>query len=407
MSESRVYLDHISATPVLPEVREAMLPYFSEHFGNPSSIHQTGMAARNALKNAREQVGSFISANRPENIIFTSSGTESINIAIKGMAKHAKRRGNHIVCTATAHPAVLESIEFLKNDGITCTKVPVDAVGKVDLARVKEAMKKETFLLVSHAANYDIGTIQPLLQLGEIAANHDASFMVEANYAGGWLPLEVEVYGIDLLTLSPHRFYGPKGVGVLYRNPRSRLAPLFHGGSQEDGFRAGTENIPAIVGAGVAAEYAGKYMGSRVEHVAKMQSRLWDKLKATVPLLKINGPEPGPQRLVTNLNFSAEFTEGEGLMLMCDTKGFSIGSGTACVFRNLKVSAVLEAMGVSPDLAKAAVLVSPGKDTTEDEVDRFAAVFPSLVEKLRKMSPNWDLYQAGRYKSLVSGKMVK
>src|SRR5690606_35745785 len=148
-------------------------------------------------------------------------------------------------------------------------------------------------------------------------------FMVEANYGGGWLPLEVEVYGIDLLTLSPHRFYGPKGVGILYRNPRSRLAPLFHGGSQEDGFRAGTENIPAIVGAGVAAEFAKKDMGTRVEHVAKMQSRLWDKLKESVPLLKINGPEPGPQRLVTNLNISAEFTEGEGLMLMADTKGFA------------------------------------------------------------------------------------
>lgn len=406
MSESRVYLDHISATPVLPEVREAMMPYFSEQFGNPSSIHKHGIAARDALGKAREQVASFISANRPENIIFTSSGTESINLAVTGMATHAKRNGNHIVCTATAHPAVIETIEFLKNDGITCTKVPVDAAGKVDPARVKEAMTKETFLLITHAANYDIGTIQPLLQLGEIAANHDASFMVEANYGGGWLPLEVEVYGIDLLTLSPHRFYGPKGVGVLYRNPRSRLAPLLHGGSQEDGFRPGTENLPGIVGAGVAAEIAKAEMGNWVEHVGKLQSRLWDKLKKTVPLIKLNGAEPGPQRLVTNLNVSAEFTEGEGLMLMADTKGFSIGSGTACVFRNLKLSPVLDAMGVTPELAKAAVMISPGKDTTVEEVDRFAALFPELVDKLRKMSPNWDLYQASRYKSQVSEKMV-
>lgn len=406
MSDTRVYLDHNSATPVLPEVREAMLPFFSERFGNPSSLHRHGIAARDALGTAREQVASLISADRPENIIFTSSGTESINMAIAGMATHAKRSGNHIVCTATAHPAVIETIEFLKNDGIKCTKVPVDHAGKVDPARVKKAMTEETFLLVTHAANYDIGTIQPLLQLGEIAANHDASFMVEANYGGGWLPLEVEVYGIDLLTLSPHRFYGPKGVGVLYRNPRSRLAPIFHGGSQENGFRAGTENLPAIVGAGVAAEIAKTEMGNWVEHVGKLQSRLWNTIKETVPLIKLNGAEPGPQRLVTNLNVSAEFTEGEGLMLMSDAKGFSIGAGTACVVRNQKHSPVLEAMGVSPELAKAAVIISPGKDTTEEEIDRFAEVFPELVAKLRKMSPNWDLYQAGRYKSEVSGKMA-
>ncbi|HAV60955.1 MAG TPA: cysteine desulfurase NifS, partial [Verrucomicrobiales bacterium] len=258
MAGDAIYLDHLATTPLLPEAREAMLPFLGERFGQPGSIHQQGLAARDALARAREQFSVLVNAESPESILFTSSGTEAVNHAIKGLAWHSRRRGSHIVCSAIEHPAVLASIEFLKRDGITCTRVPVDGEGFIDPGAVRRAITDETFLIATHAANYDAGTIQPVRELGAVAADAGVTFLVEANYTGGWLPLNVQELGIDLLTLSPHRFYGPKGVGVLYRNRRVRLAPLIHGGTQEAGLRAGIENVAAIVGAGVAAEQAGR-----------------------------------------------------------------------------------------------------------------------------------------------------
>lgn len=390
MAGPRIYLDHLATTPLLPAAREAMRPFLDEQFGSLGSIHQWGLTARDAVDKARAQCGALIHAESVENLIFTSSGTEAVNLAIKGLAWHPRRKGSHIVCSAIEHPAVLGAIEFLKRDGINCTRVPVERDGKLDPEKVRAAMTTETFLIATHAANYDIGTIQPLAELGRVANEAGVTFLVEANYAGGWLPLDVQALGIDLLTLAPHRFYGPNGVGVLYRNRRTRLAPLIHGGVQEGGLRAGAENVPAIVGAGVAAEAATREIKGRSSHVAGMQRRLWSGVQQAIPSIQLNGPGPGADRLVTNLNLSPAGTEGEGLMLMCDAQGIAIGSGTACTLKSLNSSPVLEAIGISAELAKAAVLISPGNDTTTAEVDRFVAVFAKAVQRLREMSPGWE-----------------
>lgn len=396
MAGPRLYLDHLATTPLLAEAREAMLPFLGEQFGSAGSIHQLGLAARDALNKSREQFAAMINAESPENIVFTSSGTEAINLAIKGLAWHPRRKRSHMVCSAIEHPAVLGSIEFLKRDGIAGTQVTVDSTGKIDLGRVRKAVTGDTFLVATHAANYDIGTVQPLKELGAIAADAGAAFLVEANYAGGWLPLDVQALGIDLLALAPHRFYGPKGVGILYRNRRTRLSPLLHGGIQEGGLRAGAENVAAIVGAGVAAEVATRERTIRIQHVSAMQERLWTTIEKQIPHVQLNGPAIRPERLVTNLNVSAACTEGEGLMLMCDAQGIAIGSGTACTLKALKASPVLDAIGVATDVAQAAVLISPGKDTTANEVDRFVAVFAQMVQRLRDMSPGWDEFQKSR-----------
>ena len=390
MAGLRIYLDHLATTPLLPAARAAMAPFLAEQFGSAGSIHQPGLAARDAIQQARERCAAFLNAESADNILFTASGTEALNLAIKGLAWHPRRKGSHIVCSAIEHPAVLGAIEFLKRDGITCTRVPVDGAGHIDPVRVRKSMTAETFLLVTHAANYDVGAIQPLKELGIVAAEAGATFLVEANYAGGWLPLDVQALGIDLLTLAPHRFYGPKGVGVLYRNRRTRLAPLIHGGSQEFGLRAGAENVAAIVGAAAAAEAATCELAVRVKHVSALQWRIWSGIQQAVQHVHLNGPETGPARLVTHLNLSAACTEGEGLMLMCDAQGIAIGSGTACLLKSLKSSPVLEAIGISADIAKAAVLISPGKDTTAAEADQFVELFARMVQRLRDMSPGWD-----------------
>jgi len=390
MAGPRIYLDHLATTPLLPTARAAMQPFLTAQFGSAGSIHQWGLAARAAVDCARAQVAALVNAESPDNILFTSSGTESVNHAIKGLAWQPRRRGSHIVCSAIEHPSVLGAIEFLKRDGITCTQVPVDGEGKIAPERVRQAITEETFLLAIHAANYDLGTVQPVAELAAMAHTAGATFLVEANYAGGWLPLDVQALGIDLLTLAPHRFYGPKGVGVLYRNRRARLAPLIHGGSQESGLRAGAENVAGIVGAGVAAEVAAREMEARCRPTGEMQQRLWSALARTIPRVSLHGPAPGAGRLVTHLNIAPAGTEGEGLMLMCDAQGIAIGSGTACLLKSLKSSPALAAIGVTPELARAAVLISPGQDTTSAEVDHFVEVFAKQVHRLREMSPGWE-----------------
>lgn len=385
-----VYLDHLATTPLLPAAREAMMPFLAGRFGQAGSIHQRGLEAREAVARAREQVAAFVNAASPEDILFTASGTEALNLAIKGLAWHPRRRGAHIVCSAIEHPAVLGAIEFLRREGITCTRVPVDGEGRIDPDNVRAALTDETFLVAVHAANYDVGTIQPVAAIGELAAARGIPLLVEANYAGGWMPLDVQALGADLLTLAPHRFYGPKGVGVLFRNRRARLAPLVHGGTQEGGLRAGIENVPGIVGAGVAAEVAAQELPARIIHTRTLCERLWALLTFGVPRIELNGPPSGTSRLPHHLNVSAAGTEGEGLMLMCDAQGTAIASGTACLLRNLKASPVLAAMGRPVAAAQAAVLISPGKDTTTAEMERFAELFTRMVERLRAMSPDWQ-----------------
>lgn len=398
----RVYLDHQAATPVRPEVFAAMRPFFSEAFGSASSLHEHGLRARDALARAREQVAAFIGAESPEDILFTSDGTESANLAIKGAAYANQRRGTHLVVSAIEHPAVLRSVEFLETQGFTCTRVKPDTEGFIDPDAVRAALTVKTILIAVHHVNHDIGTIEPIDEIGAVAAERGIAFYVDAEASAGWLPIDVKAMGAGLLSFSAHKFGGPKGAGVLYRNRRARLAPILHGGMQEAGYRAGTENVPAIVGTGLACEIAGRELPQCVEHTARLQQRLWDGLRERVPFIRLNGPAPGPKRLSTQLNLSVEFVEGEGLMLMLDTQGIAVASGTSCVSKALKVSPVLTAIGVEHSLALGSVLLSLGRETTDEDIATVLDVFPRIVERLRGLSPMWDEFQRGAVDSAIS-----
>jgi len=397
-----VYLDHQAATPLLPEVFEAMRPFFSEAFGNPSSLHQHGLRVRDAMSTAREQIAAFINAESVEDIIFTSDGTESANLAVKGVPFANRRRGNHIVVSAIEHPSVLGSAEFLEKQGFACTRVKVDAKGFVNPDDVRAALTEQTILIAVQHVNHDIGTIEPIREIAGIASERGIAFHVDAESSAGWMPIDVRALGAGLLSFSPHKFYGPKGVGVLYRQRRARLNGILHGGSQEGGRRAGVENVAAIIGAGVAAGIAVRELPTRVAHTARLQRRIWDGLKAAVPYVKLNGPAPGPGRISTNLNLSVEFVEGEGLMLMLDTQGIAVASGTTCASKALKVSPVLTAIGLEHALAQGSVILSLGQENTDAEIDYVLEVFPKLVNKLRAMSPLWDEFQRGMIDSVIA-----
>jgi len=398
----QVNLDHQAATPVSPEVFEAMRPFFSEAYGSASSLHQHGLRARDALDKAREQVAAFIDAESPEEILFTSDGTEAANLAVKGTAWANQRRGQHLVTSAIEHPAVLGSIEFLEQQGFRGTRLPVDAEGTLNAKALEAALTEQTVLVALHHANPELGTIQPVQELAAVTVERGTPLYIDAEASAGWLPIDVRTLGVDLLSFSPSRFHGPKGVGVLYRQRRARLTSLLHGGVQEGGRRAGTENIPAIVGAGMAAELAAREREHRGRHVARLQSRLWEGLLARVPYLKFNGPPPGPRRLPNHLNVSAEFVEGEGLLLMLDTRGIAVASGTSCVSKSLKVSHVLSAIGLEHRLGQAAILISLGAENTDEDVDYVLETFPRLVSKLRGMSPMWDEFERGAIDSVVA-----
>lgn len=396
-----VYLDHQAATPLLPEAFEAMKPYFTEWFGNASSLHEHGLRVREALKVARQQIAALINADSEEEIFFTSDGTESANLAIKGVAYANERKGKHLVVCATEHPSVINSVEFLEKQGWTCTRVGVDAEGVILLEELKAAITPQTVLVAVHHVNHDIGTIQPIVEVGRICAEKSVPLYVDCEASAGWLPIDVKSWGAALVSFSPHRFYGPKGVGVLYRNKKARLVSIIHGGVQEGGRRAGTENVPAIVGAGVAAEVALQDLVSRVTHTQKLQQQLWRGLRTYVSYIKLNGPEPGPKRITTNLNLSTEFIEGEGQLLLCDLNGIAVASGSSCVSKSLKISHVLAAIGLDHALAQGNIIMTLGKDTTAEDMDYVVATFGKIVEKLRGMSPMWDEFQRGVIDSVI------
>ncbi|HAM72229.1 MAG TPA: cysteine desulfurase NifS [Verrucomicrobiales bacterium] len=396
-----VFLDHQSATPLLPEVFEEMRPFFMEAFGNPSSLHQHGLRVRDALKKARVRIAALINAESDEEIFFTSDGTESANLAIKGVAYANERRGKHLVVSATEHPSVMNSVEFLEKQGWTTTRVPVDSQGRVKPEHVAGAITDKTVLVAVHHVNHDIGTIQPVQEIGRVTAEKGVPFYVDCEASAGWLPVDVQAMGANLVSFSPHRYYGPKGVGVLYRNRKARIVSIIHGGVQEGGRRAGTENVPAIVGGGLASEIALREMPSRASHVAALQKRLWEGLKARIQYLKLNGPEPGPERVPTNLNLSTEFIEGEGQLLSLDISGIAVASGSSCVSKSLKISHVLAAIGLDHALAQGNIIMTLGKDNTEEEIDYVIETFSRIVTKLRAMSPMWEEFESGVIDSVV------
>jgi cysteine desulfurase len=337
----------------------------------------------------------MIHAGTPEEILFTSGGTEAANLAVKGTAWASQKRGNHIVTSAIEHPSVLNSIEFLEKQGFTATRVPVDGQGRISPEAIRGALTEQTILVCVHHANHDVGTIQPVRAITDAAEERGVPVFVDASASGGWLPVDVQDWGAALVSLAPHRFYGPKGAGVLYKTRRARLQSLVHGGMQEQEKRAGTENLPAIVGAGAAAVAAQRDLPKRQSHVGKLQERLWEQLKRDITHLSLNGSPVGEDRLCTNLNISFEFVEGEGVALMADMQGLAIASGAACVSKALKASPVLTAMGVPHALAQGNVILSLGQENTGEEMDYAAGVLSGIVRKLRGMSPAWEEFQRG------------
>ena len=398
-----IYLDHQAATPLRPEVRAVMEPFLGDRFGSPGSLHHLGMETREAMATARAQTAALINAERPECLIFTSDGTESTNLAIKGMAFARRARGRHLIVTQAEHPAILESAAFLEGLGFTCTRLPVNAEGFFDPCEMDRAFTPETFLIATHLANHDIGTIQRVEEAARLAQAKGIPLFIDAEAAVGWSPVDVQALGADLLSFSPRRFYGPPGIGVLYCRRGMRPENLIHGGVQEEGRRAGVENVAGIVGAGMASEIAVKELPRRMVEMRKLQERLWAGIAKKVSLVRLNGPTPGLRRMPVNLNVSAEFTEGEGLLLMLDMQGIQVASGSACLGKSVRMPPVLKAIGLPPELAVANIIISPGMTNTEEEIDRFIDAYASVVERLRGMSPAWDDYQQGTLKSALAG----
>jgi cysteine desulfurase len=380
----RIYLDHAATTPTHPEVLEAMVPFFSESFGNPSSIHFFGQESRAAVDEAREQIASLIGAQREE-IIFTSGGTEADNLALKGVALANRQRGNHIITTSIEHHAVLRSCGSLEELGFLVTYLSVDGHGLVDPDEVRKAVRPGTILVSIMHANNEVGTLQPVKDIASIARERGVYLHTDAVQTVGHMPVDVDALGVDLLSISAHKLYGPKGIGALYVRRGTRIVPFLHGGGQERGLRASTENTPGIVGFGKAAELAGKGAEGEASHLTSLREWLIQTLLARIPQLHLNG-HPS-QRLPNNVNVGIEFVEGEAVAVSLDLEGIAASTGSACTSHDLEPSHVLLAMRVPAVLARGSIRFSLGRTTTEEDVRRVADVLPRVVARLRSMSP--------------------
>ena len=380
----KVYLDNASTTPLLPEVRQAMMPFLSETFGNPSSLHDWGDAAREAVEVARAQVAQLIGANAEE-ILFTGSGTESNNFAIKGLALAQQNKGKHVVISEIEHFSVLQSARTLEKWGFELSLVPVDKYGVVDPEDVRKSLRKDTVLVSVMHANSEVGTIEPIQEIAKIARENNVVFHTDAVATAGTIPVNVKELGVDALSLAGNQFYGPKGVGALWVRKGVRIMPLLDGGIQEEGRRAGTENVPAIVGLGKAAELATANMAARVKQLTPLRDRLLNELSGKIGHIVVTGH---PQnRLPGNASFCVEFIEGESMLMLLNSKGVAVSSGSACTSRALKASHVLIAMGISHELAQGSLLFSFGLDNTPEDIDYVLEMLPPIVDRLRQMSP--------------------
>ncbi|MCL5026186.1 MAG: cysteine desulfurase [Chloroflexi bacterium] len=388
--DRHIYFDHAAATPLLPEVVDAMLPYLHEHFGNPSSLHAWGDAPREALAVARAQVAGLVGAARPEEVIFTSCGTEANNMAIKGLAMAQQARGKHIVISAIEHFSVLYSVRTLEKRGFTATLVPVDKYGLVDPQAVADAIQPDTILVSIMHANGEVGTIQPLKEIVQLAKERRVPVHTDAVTTAGTIPVDVMDLGVDALTLAGDSFYGPKGAAALWVKRGTRIIPLLDGGIQEGGRRSGTENVPAIVGMGVAAEIAKAKMPERIAQATAVRDALLNRLPAAIPHTIVTGHPT--QRVPDIASFCIEFIEGEGMLMLLSSKGIGVSSGSACTSRALKGSHVLEAMGVPAEIAQGSMLFGIGIDNTLVDVDAVIEALPPIVERLRQMSPLYDKY---------------
>ncbi len=392
-----IYLDHVAAAPVLPEVTAAMKGYLTEKYGNPSSIHSLGEEAEEALNEAREKVASLIGAEAPE-IIFTSCGTESNNFALKGVMWANRSRGNHMITSSVEHFSIMHAVKALEMQGVEVTRLPVDKYGMVDPSDVEKAITDRTVLISIMHANNEVGTIEPIADIGEIARRRGILFHTDAVATVGVIPVNVKELNVDLLSMAANSFYGPKGAGALYIRKGVKIAPLLDGGIQENGLRAGTENVMGIVGMGVAAEIAVGEMDTRIAHVTRLRDRLIRELPAAIEEVDLAGHPT--KRLPNNVSVNVKYIEGESMLLFLDMEGVKIASGSACISRSLKVSHVMLSMGIDAATAQGSLLITLGKDNADQDVEDFLQLLPPIVKKLRDMSP---LYKKSAKPKAASG----
>jgi cysteine desulfurase len=385
----KIYLDHIAATPLHPLALEAMLPFLKENFGNPQSPHSAGQEAAVAIDKARDQAAQLINAH-PSEIFFTASGSESNNFALKGLALAHQSRGKNIVLSAIEHQSVLHSAQSLEKLGFSVTLVAVDKYGMVDPAEVEKAISKETILASIMLANSEVGTIEPVKEIGQVCRSRNVLFHTDAVAAVGNIPVDVKELGVDTLSLAANEFYGPKGAAALFIKKGTRILPFIDGGIQEGGRRAGTENVAGIVGLGKAAEIAQQETGNWMEKIKPVRDRLIQLLPQKVDHVLLTGhPE---KRLPHHASFCIEFIEGEAMLLNLDLKGIAASSGSACTSKALKASHVLLAMGLDHATAQGSLVFSLIEGTTAEDIDYLLEVLPPIIERLRKMSPLYTKY---------------
>lgn len=386
-----IYLDYAATTSLRPEAKEAMEEYFSKEFGNPSSFHTAGLRVKEALSEARNKVMELISASRAEEIVFTGSGTESINMAIKGAARANKDKGKHIITSKIEHEAVLETCEYLeKYEDFEITYLNVDREGKINLEDLRDAIRGDTILVSIMYANNEVGTIQPIIKIGEIikefnSKGHKIIFHTDACQASGSLDINVENLGVDLMTLNSSKVYGPKGVGMLYIKRGIKILPLIHGGGQENRLRSGTENVPGIIGFVKALELAQTEKNEENLRLKKLAEKLINGIKEKVPKTFLNGHPT--ERLANNVNITFLDVEGEAMMLYLNEHGICVSSGSACTSKSLDPSHVILAMGLPYEVAHGTLRFTLGKNTVEENINKVLEVIPGIVESLRKISP--------------------
>lgn len=381
----RVYLDNAATTAVKPEVVQAMLPYYTEYFGNPSSLHSFAREARAGLDKARAQVAAVLNAE-PDEITFTGCGTESDNAVLRGVALRYAKKGKHIITTAIEHHAILHTCEALvKEFGAEVTYLPVDEYGRVTVRQVADAIRQDTILVSIMFANNEVGTIMPITEIGALCHERGVLFHTDAVQAVGHVPIDVRAMHIDFLSLSAHKFHGPKGVGVLYARKGLRIPALIQGGGQEKSRRAGTENVAGIVGLGLAIELATKDIEGVNANIRRLRDMLIEGIQARIPEVKLNGHPT--ERLPNNVNFSIRYIEGEGMLLLLDMNGIAASSGSACTSGSLDPSHVLLAMGLPHEIAHGSLRLTLSDETTEEDVQYVLDVLPKVVQRLRDMSP--------------------
>ncbi|HEX9136808.1 MAG TPA: cysteine desulfurase NifS [Nitrospirota bacterium] len=383
----KVYLDHAATTPVHPKVLEAMLPYFSGKFGNPSNLHDVGREAKDAIEEARAKTAALIGA-KSEEIYFTSSGAESNNFALKGLAQAISQKGNHIIVSQIEHFSVLHPAKTLEKSGFTVTYLETDKTGMVDPADVKKAITGGTSLVSIMHANNEIGTIQPIEEIGKITKEKGVLLHTDAVASVGWVPIDVRTLGVDAMSFAGHQFYGPKGAAALFVRKGVRIKPQIEGGIQEEGRRAGTENVPAIVGLGKAAELAAAEIPHRMKYVSSLRDRLQKGLVEKIDHIVINGHPT--KRLPNNLNVSMWYVEGESMLLFLNMEGVSVSSGSACTSRSLKASHVLVCIGTDAAVANGTLLMTLGMGNTAEDIDYVIEKLPPIVQRLREMSPLYE-----------------